>query len=71
MDLQERRDYIPRRGLEPSKEDRYVHAGPSASILTSYILTAEGNPDEEKIGAFGVGVSSLLMTVSFCGLMSS
>ena len=41
------------------------------SVYTEGLSTAEGNPDEEKIGAFGVGVSSLLMTVSFCGLMSS
>ena len=71
MDVQERWTDFSRRGLESSKEDRYVRMYYRLSVYTEGLSTAEGNPDEEKIGAFGVGVSSLLMTVSFCGLMSS
>ena len=71
VDVQERWTDFSRRGLESFKEDRYVRMYCRLSVYTEGLSTAEGNPDEEKIGAFGVGVSSLLITVSFCGLMSS
>jgi hypothetical protein len=56
MDVQERWHTIQRPGLESIEEDwclNYSHL----SLSPSYVPLAEGNPDEEKIGAFGVGRS--------------
>ena len=58
MDLQEQRHRLQRRGLESSQEDRYAHDFSMNARMSSQqkmLCTAEGNPDEEKIGAFGVG----------------
>ena len=36
------------------------------SLLPSYVSIADGNPDEEKIGAFGVGgFKDYIQTISF------
>lgn len=54
MVFQEQWYDLPRRRLEPSQEDRWE----SSAYQLRLVLTcaaAEGNPDEEKIGAFGVG----------------
>ncbi|KAF8497439.1 hypothetical protein F5888DRAFT_1634399 [Russula emetica] len=58
MDVQEQWHTIQRPGLESIEEDwclNYSHL----SLSLAYVSLAEGNPDEEKIGAFGVGFYSL------------
>lgn len=55
MDIQEQRYPLSRRRLESVEEDRCVCAEHRRSCLKLTFILAEGNPDEEKIGAFGVG----------------
>ena len=45
---------------------RMLNRGPTFLLM---LCTAEGNPDEEKIGAFGVGQSticSVSFAVAYC-----
>ena len=60
LDIQEQRHDISGRGLEPSEEDWCV-TGFIFLLVNGrqWGVIAEGNPDEEKIGAFGVGFYSL------------
>ena len=58
MGLQEQWGHLQRRRLESAQEDWYAHLE-LLGRFDSYALSAEGNPDEQKIGAFGVGVSKL------------
>ena len=56
MDVQEQWHTIQRPGLESIEEDwcrNYSHY----HYHLLMVPVAEGNPDEEKIGAFGVGRS--------------
>ena len=57
MDFQEQRNHLPGRGLESLEKDWRVLPIPIPVKCLAHapVLTAEGNPDEEKIGAFGVG----------------
>lgn len=58
MGLQEQWGHLQGRRLESAQEGRYAHFELLGRFDT-YTLSAEGNPDEQKIGAFGVGMSKL------------
>ena len=57
MDVQKRRETFYKRRLDATSDDRCVDYS-SFPLVSPYIFlpwSAEGNPDPEKIGAFGVG----------------